>query len=98
MDKREIAQRFNAGDVCHTRTSPEGTAERLYRPVQVQPSLRDSNLIDPIPALKRRAIIGLSLRDKSSSNLRKALTQGQLRRRCCYFFADPSAVPTIISA
>src|SRR6266511_2796778 len=40
---------FQRWNVCHTRTSPEGTAERWPEPVHVQPSLRDSNSSDVLP-------------------------------------------------
>src|SRR5438128_7353865 len=32
--QKKIAQRFNAGDVCHTRPSPEGTAEKTLPGVE----------------------------------------------------------------
>src|SRR5438552_5661222 len=39
-------------DGCHTRTSPEGTAERWRDPIHVQPSLRDSNSSDVLPGVE----------------------------------------------
>src|SRR5437762_3172828 len=48
----ENSPAFQRWDVCHTRTSPEGTAERRRDPVNVQPSLRDSNSSDVLPGVE----------------------------------------------
>jgi len=58
----KIAQRFNAGESAAPGQVPEG---RLKEGADgyAQSSLRDSNWIAEIPALKRRAILGMSLRD-----------------------------------
>src|SRR5437899_4055014 len=48
----ENSPAFQRWDVCHTRTSPEGTAERWRDPVHVQPSLRDSNSPDVLPGVE----------------------------------------------
>ena len=63
-DRVRIARRFNAGIRTPQTISPEGTADTT-RTVRFQPSLRDSSFsFTAIPALKRRAILILSLRDK----------------------------------
>ncbi len=49
---RDAFLRFQRWDACHTRTSPEGTAEGWRDPVCVQPSLRDSNPSDVLPGVE----------------------------------------------
>src|SRR5438445_2516124 len=70
----ENSPAFQRWDACHANTSPEGTAERRCRRVLVQPSLRDSISIDHDPGVETPGIIGMSLRDKLSSNFRTALS------------------------
>ena len=54
---------FQRWEVCHTRTSPEGTAERCRDPAHVQPSLRDSNFSDVLPGVETPGYSRMSLRD-----------------------------------
>src|SRR2546428_8637312 len=69
----KIAQRFNAGMYATPGKVPKGRLKEgndrftFSRPfgTRIQPTT--------IPALKRRAIIGTSLRDKCPLNFRKAL-------------------------
>src|SRR6266480_5845332 len=65
-----IAHRFNGGIRRQSITSPEGTVEvqshKYFTPYNrrvVQPSLRDAGNVELAPALKRRAILTMSLRD-----------------------------------
>ena len=65
-----IAHRFNGGIRRQSITSPEGTVEVQFRKYfashdkrVIQPSLRDAGNVELAPALKRRAILTMSLRD-----------------------------------
>src|SRR5881394_1271370 len=79
----KIAQRFNAGMYATVGKVPKGRLKHgndwftFSRPfgTRIQSTT--------IPALKRRAIIGMSLRDKFSLNSRKALGFSPPRRRTC---------------
>src|SRR5438477_8464767 len=59
-----IAHRFNGGTRRQSIISPEGTVEvqshkyfASHDVRVIQPSLRDAGDLDPVPALKRRAIL-----------------------------------------
>ena len=76
----KIAQRFNAGMRATPGQVPKG---RLKDGADGYPFNRPFGTRTPsttIPALKRRAITGMSLRDKLSSNFRTALGFGACRR------------------
>ena len=66
-----VARRFNAGTGRKCRESrrdgwKQAHCLRDWQVLKTQPSLRDSNRFCLIPALKRRAIISLSLRDDTA--------------------------------
>ncbi len=61
-----IARRFNAGVLANKMTGPVGTVEKWVRTGRFQPSLRDSLLRTPFPALKRGANFATPLRGNHS--------------------------------
>ena len=70
----KIARRFNPGTHATPTQVPKG---RLKDGADAYPFNRPFGtrfLLTTIPALKRRAIIGMSLRDKLSSNFPTALS------------------------
>ena len=69
----KIAQRFNAGKYVTACKVPKGRLKDGNGPFTFNRPFGTQIQSTIIPALKRRAIIGMSLRDKFSLNFRKAL-------------------------
>lgn len=69
----KIGQRFNAGVYATPCKVPKGRLKEGNDGFTFSRSFGTRIQSTQIPALKRRAIIGLCLRDKSSLNSRKAL-------------------------
>ena len=63
-----IARRLNAGIAMEEHGSPNGTAESCAHGERFNRPFGTWTLRDLVPAFKRRAIVGLSLRDSDSSN------------------------------
>ena len=70
----KIAQRFNAGTHATPTQVPKGRLKGGADAYSFSRPCGTRFLLTTIPALKRRAIIGMSLRDKLSSNFRTALS------------------------
>jgi len=66
-DRLTIARRFNAGNQIHRRLSPGGTVETLGLSAPFSRPFGTYFSFVALPALKRRAIVGPSLRDENHS-------------------------------
>jgi len=71
--KKPSARRFNAGNQIARDVSPEATVEPFALAMRFRRPFGTPVFIRPAPALKRRAIFAISLRDKCLLNYRTAL-------------------------
>jgi len=80
MGPLKIAQRFNAGMHATPGQVPKGRLKDGADRYPVRRPFGTRILPTTIPALKRRAIAGISRRDEHSSNFRAVLSSGACRR------------------
>jgi hypothetical protein len=78
----KIAQRFNAGMYVTPDKVPKGRLKHGNDCITFGRPFGTRIQSTTIPALKRRAIIGMSLRDTFPLNSRKALSLGAMSSKC----------------
>jgi hypothetical protein len=76
-----IAQGFSLGWGVRTRFRPEGTGDGVPGRISAIPPGREHDSTQN-PTLKRWAIVGVSFRDKSRLDFRKALTLSPMLKLC----------------